>query len=135
MPAVTLLRGFWIPDLTYIMFMPLVLWGLQNNGVIPSYFKTFTSVDSDFPNPTLRLSIYLPLNLEIVQLRRTLPGKDGSSKTKGPTLGSASASDAVMLILELGCARSHTWASRGTSTGALSLISMRKIWRVPVPLA
>lgn len=77
----------------------------------------------------------LPLSLEMVQLRRTLAGKEGSSKTKGPTLGSASASEAVMLTLELGRARSHTWASRGTSTGALSLTSIRMICRVPVPLA
>lgn len=61
----------------------------------------------------------------MVQFRRTLAGKEGSSKTNGPMLGSASASEAVMLILELGRARSHTCASRGISTGALSFTSIK----------
>lgn len=93
--------------------------------------------NSEFSSECLQRmqSCCLPLSLEMVQLRRTLAGKDGSSKTKGPTLGSASASEAVMLTLELGRALSHTWASRGTSTGALSLTSIRMICRVPVPLA
>lgn len=70
---------------------------------------------------------HLPSSLEMVQLWRTLAGKEGSSKMNGPTLGSASASDAVMFILELGCWCWHTWASRGLSTGALSFMSIRYI--------
>lgn len=68
----------------------------------------------------------LPLILEIVQLRRMVVGNVGNSKTKGPALGSVSASAAVMLTpLMLLYVLSQIWDSLGMSAGGLSLISIR----------
>lgn len=77
---------------------------------------------------------FSPLIREMVQLRRMMDGWRGSSKTKGPMLGSVSASTAVMLI-EFMLDLSQIWASLGTRDGALSFTSIRNICRVPVLLA
>lgn len=67
---------------------------------------------------------HLPLRRVMVQFFLTAEGTLGSSKTKGPTLGSMSASAAVMLMtFRLGF--SQICASLGSSSGALSLMSIR----------
>ena len=75
--------------------------------------------------PLIRLS---------VQLRRTSDGRLANSKANGPALGVRSGSLAVMLM-PLGSGFSHISTSGGKTWGALSFMSSRYIWRVPVPLA
>ena len=73
-------------------------------GLIPQHFLLYVHIVALSNHSLLRSLVLLfyvdtssPLIREIVQLRRMLVGKFGSSNTKGPALGSVSASAAVML--------------------------------------
>lgn len=82
----------------------------------------------------LFVCIFSPLRRVTVQFFLTSLGCKGSSKEKGPALGSMSASSAVILM-PLFSGFSHISASGGNTSGALSFMSRRRICRVPVLLA